>query len=61
MSTVSALDDGTLGHELITDLDELKEFRQVYFETYGKFLALQDSEREAGLTEADIRAQIART
>ena len=51
---MSALDDDVLGTELVTDLAELADDRKSYFETYGIRMPLQDAERAAGLTEADI-------
>ncbi|MGX9669932.1 hypothetical protein [Mycobacterium sp. HM-7] len=51
---MSALDNGTLGTEVITDLAEIAKSRAAYLQEYGYRLPLQDSEREAGLTDADI-------
>ena len=51
---MSALDDGTLGTRVITDLAQIAEARASYLQEYGYRLPLQDSEREAGLTDADI-------
>lgn len=51
---MSALDNGTLGTRVITDLTEIAESRAAYLQEYGYRLPLQDSEREAGLTDADI-------
>ncbi|OWL97014.1 hypothetical protein B7435_26885 [Mycolicibacterium peregrinum] len=52
--TMSALDTGTLGTEVVTDLAELAKSRASYLQEYDYRLPLQDAERAAGLTEADI-------
>ncbi|WP_166906156.1 hypothetical protein [Mycobacterium sp. DL440] len=51
---MSALDSSTLGTRVVTDLDQLAESRASYLATYGYRMPLQDAERAAGLTEADI-------
>ncbi|WP_409430553.1 hypothetical protein ACJEIK_26315 [Mycobacterium sp. SMC-16] len=51
---MSALDNGTLGTEVVTDLARIAEARAFYLQDYGYRLPLQDAEREAGLTDADI-------
>lgn len=51
---MSALDDGTLGTEIVTDLPTLAESRAFYLREYGYRMPLQDAERAAGLTETDI-------
>lgn len=51
---MSALDTGDLGTEIVTDLTELARGRQFAFHEYGYRMPLQDAEREAGLTEADV-------
>ncbi|WP_157561385.1 hypothetical protein [Mycobacterium sp. E802] len=51
---MSALDSGTLGTRVVTDLDEIAQSRAFYLETYGYRLPLQDAERAAGLTEANM-------
>ncbi|MFV8266469.1 hypothetical protein [Mycolicibacterium fortuitum] len=51
---MSALDSGTLGTEVVTDLAELAKSRASYLREYDYRLPLQDAERAAGLTEADI-------
>ncbi|WP_155917368.1 MULTISPECIES: hypothetical protein [unclassified Mycolicibacterium] len=51
---MSALDNGTLGTEIVTDLDHLARARTAYLREYGYRMPLQDAERAAGLTEADI-------
>lgn len=51
---MSALDSGTLGTEVVTDLAELAQARAAYLREYDYRLPLQDAERAAGLTEADI-------
>lgn len=53
---MSALDSGTLGLEVVTDLKELAESRAFYLSEYGYRMPLQDAERAAGLTEADVWA-----
>ncbi|MUL47597.1 hypothetical protein FZI85_25110 [Mycobacterium sp. CBMA293] len=53
---MSALDSGTLGAEVVTDLGQLAQARESYLKEYGYRLPLQDAERAAGLTEADIWA-----
>lgn len=53
-STMSALDSGVIGTELVTDLGELARGRAFALSEYGYRMALQPAEREAGLTEADI-------
>ena len=51
---MSALDDGTLGTEVVTDLGQIERARANYLSEYGYQLPLQDAERAAGLTDADI-------
>ncbi|WP_019969332.1 hypothetical protein [Mycobacterium sp. 141] len=51
---MSALDSGTLGTEVVTDLGQLAKSRAAYLQEYGYRLPLQAVERAAGLTEADI-------
>jgi hypothetical protein len=53
---MSALDNGELGTEVVTDLGELAKARVDYLQEYGYRMPLQDAERAAGLTEADIWA-----
>lgn len=53
---MSALDDDTLGFELVTDLDDLAQMRRSLLEDHGIRLELQPAERAAGLTEASIWA-----
>lgn len=50
---MSALDDGAFGFEPVTDLNEIAESRRAFYEM-GHEMPLQDAERAAGLTEADI-------
>lgn len=45
--------DGDFGARVVTDLDELQRCRRDFYEM-GYEMPLQDEEREAGLTEADI-------
>mgnify|MGYP000213873373 CR=1 FL=1 len=52
---MSGLDDGVLGSEPITDLATLAHDRKSYLEL-GYRMPLQDAERDAGLTDADIWA-----
>ncbi|MEB3067966.1 hypothetical protein [[Mycobacterium] vasticus] len=51
---MSALDDDVLGTELVTDLSVLAKHREYLWTRRGYRLPLQDAEREAGLTDADI-------
>ncbi|GAA4388802.1 hypothetical protein [Tsukamurella soli] len=51
---MSALDDGGFGTEVVTDLSEIACSRATLFARRGYRLPLQDSERAAGLTEADV-------
>lgn len=51
---MSALDDDVLGTELVTDLSVLAKDRAYLWQEDGYRLPLQDAERAAGLTEADI-------
>ncbi|MDH6198482.1 hypothetical protein M2272_005141 [Mycobacterium frederiksbergense] len=51
---MSALDSGTLGSRAVTDLDEIAKARREYL-AIGYQLPLQDAERDAGLTEADVQ------
>ena len=51
---MSALDDGTFGDELVTDLGRIKRARAILCDADGYRLPLQDAERDAGLSEADI-------
>ena len=51
---MSALDSGELGTELVTDLAEIERSREFAYREYNYRLPLQDAERDAGLTEADI-------
>lgn len=51
---MSALDSGTLGTEIVTDLGEIAKARAAYLREYGYRLPLQDAERQAGLTTVDI-------
>ncbi|BBZ65810.1 hypothetical protein MINS_12390 [Mycolicibacterium insubricum] len=51
---MSALDDGEFGCEPVTDLRELADMRKSVLEDWDYRLPLQDAERAAGLTEADI-------
>lgn len=51
---MSALDNGTIGTEIVTDLDHLARARKAYLQEYGYRVPLQDVEHAAGLTEADI-------
>lgn len=51
---MSALDNGTLGTEIVTDLDHLANARASFLQECGYRVPLQDAERAAGLTEADI-------
>lgn len=53
---MSALDDDVLGTEVVTDLEQLATARAAYLQEYGHRMPLQDAERAAGLTEADIWA-----
>lgn len=51
---MSALDSGTLGTEIVTNLRELAEGRAFFLREHGYRMPLQDAERAAGLTEADL-------
>lgn len=51
---MSALDDDQFGSEPVTDLGEIARARKSLFDEDGYRLPLQDVERAAGLTEADI-------
>jgi hypothetical protein len=51
---MSALDDGSIGLEVVTDLGEIARGREYLLNSLGYRLPLQDAERAAGLTEADI-------
>ncbi|NOP97929.1 hypothetical protein [Mycolicibacterium fortuitum] len=51
---MSALDNRTLGTEVVTDLDHLARARASYLAEYGYRMPLQDAERAAGLTDTDI-------
>jgi hypothetical protein len=51
---MSALDSGTLGTELVTDLSVLAKDRAYLWREDGYRLPLQAAERSAGLTEDDI-------
>ena len=53
---MSALDDGDFGCEPVTDLDALARIRRTMLDRRGFRVPLQDAERAAGLTEADIWA-----
>jgi len=52
---MSALDDGEFGCEPVTDLDILARDRRAFL-ARGIRMPLQDAERAAGLTDADIWA-----
>lgn len=54
---MSALDDGDLEFAPVTDLVDLARSRQ-NFHGMGIDIPLQDAERAAGLTEADVWAFI---
>ncbi len=51
---MSALDDGGLGGRSVTDPVTLTRMRRDLFVDGGFKLPLQEAERAAGLTEADI-------
>lgn len=51
---MSALDDDILGTELVTDLDDIATGRRFFYHRNGYRLPLQDAEKDAGLSEADI-------
>lgn len=51
---MGALDDGSIGLEVMTDLDSIAHMRRFLLNEDGYRLPLQDAERAAGLTEADI-------
>ncbi|MEZ0052103.1 hypothetical protein ABIA30_003115 [Mycobacterium sp. MAA66] len=54
---MGALDDGDIGCRPVTDLGDIAESRKNYL-AMGYRLPLQDAERAAGLTDADMPSQV---
>ncbi|MFT4086679.1 MAG: hypothetical protein QM658_05915 [Gordonia sp. (in: high G+C Gram-positive bacteria)] len=50
----NSLDSGVMGFGEVADLDEIGDDRRSFYELYDYKLPLQDAERQAGLTEADV-------